>query len=235
MTKKQNSFTQKSSSTFWSSSWTPLPWTASEPPIPFLFSPSSTFAPSDASCSVAPLLFPTHRQASSQTLPYSSNTCNRYQISTCIRILPHTLFLCSNIRDCNVTRSLCSGPELIKLSYLPCALLCWTFHTNLVDHCLCDHVFADLISIDNCSAHAASHCHFKLPGWLQFILKTTVTQCVAKFNQFLPTVKPLRIFVNIWTPETHQLFETHLAVLLVKLFQPAFSWKFWTHWPKDFF
>lgn len=134
-----------------------------------------------------------------------------------------------------MTRNLCSGPELIKLSYLPCALLCWTLHTNLVDHCLCDHVFADLISINNCSAHAASHCHFKLPSWLQFILKTTVTQCVAKFNQFLPAVKPLRILVNISTPETHQLFETHFAVLLVKLFQPAFSWKFWTHWPKYFF
>ncbi len=131
---------------------------------------------------------------------------NRYQISTCIRILPHMFANRADIRGCNVTRSLCSGPELIKLLYFPCALLGWTLYTNLVSHCLCDHVLANLISIHHNSTNAAYHSHFKMSGCLQFILKATVTQCVPKLNECLPAVKPLRVLVNIFAPETHQLF-----------------------------
>lgn len=54
-----------------------------------------------------------------------------------------------------------------------------------------------------------------------------------KLNPKLPAIKPLRFLENVSAPRTHQLFQHYLPFLLVKLFQPPFSWKIWTHRTQD--
>ena len=82
--------------------------------------------------------------------------------------------------DHDVPQSLCSVPELIKLSYLPCAFLRRTPDPDFLNDCLCNSVLTYLIFIDNFPANVTLHESLSGLCTLQLILEAIVAQCMTK-------------------------------------------------------